>query len=509
MLKPYPEQDEPGLDFQSKDLSSRELSTIFGRKRPGDETLNRLMKVLHARRVDGTLDIPLDEDLDAVVQQNSELADMALKWLRPRFPVDEDRAINNRLSREEHRRPMDNPSVLTQRGFNLRLIKPDGALEVKETSKEVSQDKAEYIGPQSGSYYAEVSEEEGDVFGKSQIEKMQAESRKRAATEEEAWKARVDKSMEEAAAKAQERSQAIAQRSEDKTDLVLGKEVRPPNSFEKWVIKNTDRATSSLTLDSPEIRDRTTLQRLGPSALFVIATCVGLYYFTQTWEPPRRIDRAMPNTSLAMATFLSILGINVMVFMAWRYPPVLVYLNRYFMVSPAYPYAVSMIGNIFSHTTLKHLGSNMLLLYLFGPSLHEDVGRANFIAIYLASGIIGSWASLTLHTARRMWAVSCNGASGAVWGTTSAYFWLHRDGHFTLRFLPEEWANFFNTKGWVLYSFLVGWDILAAVRSRHIDWMAHLAGGLFGGISAIVWSAEHRPSVNHKPDILTPSVWSK
>lgn len=44
----------------------------------------------------------------------------------------------------------------------------------------------------------------------------------------------------------------------------------------------------------------------------------------------------------------------------WRF------LNRYFYMSPGYPIAMSMIGNVFSHQQFTHFFWNMLLLMVMG-----------------------------------------------------------------------------------------------------------------------------------------------
>ena len=67
----------------------------------------------------------------------------------------------------------------------------------------------------------------------------------------------------------------------------------------------------------------------------------------------------------------------------------------------------------------------MAALFVFGLSLHEDVGRGVFVGMYLASGAMGSLASLSMFALRRNLVTSSLGASGSVWGITAAYFWLH------------------------------------------------------------------------------------
>jgi len=486
-LKPYDETREEGLTFRDEPLTDRDLFTIFGSERPGPETANRLLKVLHARRVDGTLDIPVDDELLQALIQYRDAERATLSWLRAKYPIDEEQAILDRFKREENPRVVEHPSALMERGQRLGLFK---TVDASQDQNVKGNTDAEYYGPQSGSYYAALSEKEEDVFGRSELERIRAKNEAEAEEEERLMQEKIDRSMEEAEARAQEKTQALAARPEQGVEVSEGgKVVRPPNEFEKWVIRARERAATKLTLDSPEIAGMTTRQRLLPSLLFVLACCGGLYFLTEHWEAPRRSDRVMPNTSLGMATCIGILGVNAVVFLAWRFPPALRLLNNYFIVVPAYPRALSMLGNIFSQQGGRHFLMNMFGLFIFGPSLHEDVGRANFIAIYLASGLLGSLVSLSSYVLRGILVSSSLGASGSIWGITAAYMWLHRDDNFSFIFIPRQYQDDFLAKGWMFLAGFVIIDTIAGLRKKTIDLVAHLTGMAVGVATSALWEA--------------------
>jgi len=491
-LKPYDENYEEGLSFRDKPLNDHELFIIFGSDRPGPDVANRLLKVFHARRVDGTLDIRLDEELLEARIQYRDVENAALDWLRSKYPIDEDQAILDRFKREDSPREQEHPSALMERGQRLGLFK---------TQDQSMKEDPEYYGPQSGQYYASLSEKEEDVFGRSEIEKIRLRNEAQAADEERQMQEKIDRSMKEAQAKATERSQALAERPEQGVELSeAGKEVRPPNEFEKWVIRARERAATKLTLDSPEITNMTSAQRIWPSLLFVLACCTGFYLFTQSWEPPRRSERIMPNTSLAMATCVGILAINFAVFLAWRFPPALKLLNTFFIVVPAYPRTLSMLGNIFSQHSGRHFLANMFGLFIFGPSLHEDIGRANFIAIYLASGLLGSLVSLSSYALRGILVSSSLGASGSVWGITAAYMWLHRDDNFSFIFIPQQYQDYILAKGWMFLLGFVIIDTFVGVRKKTVDLAAHLTGMLVGVVTSALWEVNGgRPDNRNRP----------
>lgn len=485
-LKPYDSENEPGLTLRKKDLDAVELSQIFLNLQIHNEDANRLLKVLQARRVDGTLDIPLDENLSALLDSFPQAEELALTWLRRRFPLNEDAAIEARFKREESPREQEHPSALFERGQRLGLVKP------AEEVMEEEQEQPEYYGPQSGAYYAPLSEKKEDVFGRSELERIRAENEAKAEEEEREMQERIDKSMAEAEAKHTERSRALEKAPEQGLEVSEGREVRPPNAFEKWVMAAQDRAASKLTLESPEVKNMSNTRRLLPSLLFVLAACLGLYTFAQYWEPPRRSDRLWPNMSLSMATCTGILAVNVLVFLLFRFPPALRILNQYFIAVPAYPYSFSMLGNTVSHFQFSHIATNMISLFIFGPSLHEDIGRGNFLALYFAAGLLGSIASMSAFVLRGIMFTSTQGASGCVWGITVAYFWLHKDDKFSFIFIPEEYQEQLTARGWALLAGLVGLDLFAALsRGGRIDLVAHWVGMAVGLGYTSWWKAEH------------------
>jgi rhomboid-like protein len=73
-----------------------------------------------------------------------------------------------------------------------------------------------------------------------------------------------------------------------------------------------------------------------------------------------------PDVPPAAATVIAIMGINTAIFALWKIPPAWRLLNRYFISVPLYPYAVSVVGSIFSHQQLRHFATNAIILWLIG-----------------------------------------------------------------------------------------------------------------------------------------------
>lgn len=401
-LKVYESDKKPerGLKFQRGELSSEEAHTIFGPQPPPATFANRLLRVLHGRRHDGTLDLPLPDDVQSQLDKYPYAFEDGLHWLRQTYPLDEDAAILARIEREEHELERDNPAELLQRGQDLGL----------------------YKGPQSGHYHAQLSDKEGDVYGVSELDKIRAENEAKFQREEEELEAQIEERMSKAQT---EQSKALAQRPEQ--GIETANEIRPPNSFEKWIYRAQNRAQSKLTLESPEIAQQTTAGRLLPSFLLVTLAVGGSYLYAQYWTRPKRSERLFPDLSLSFSTIGTLVAINVAVFCAWRMPPFWKALNKYFIIVPAYPYAFSMLGSLFSHQKFTHILANMIPLAIFGLPLHEEVGRGTFLAIYLSAGLLGSLGSLARHSFQRTLITTTLGASGSVYGIVAAYLWLHAE----------------------------------------------------------------------------------
>jgi membrane associated rhomboid family serine protease len=90
------------------------------------------------------------------------------------------------------------------------------------------------------------------------------------------------------------------------------------------------------------------------------------------------------------------------------------------------PAWATIFTSIFLHGGWLHLGGNMLFLWIFGNNVEDLLGRARFLALYLASGVA---AALIQALAAPHSAVPMIGASGAIAGTLGAYLVLYPRGN--------------------------------------------------------------------------------
>jgi membrane associated rhomboid family serine protease len=118
------------------------------------------------------------------------------------------------------------------------------------------------------------------------------------------------------------------------------------------------------------------------------------------------------------------------------------------------------------HASWWHIGFNMYALWILGPSIEAAFGRWRYLAIYVASLVGGSTASLLFNPPQ----VFGIGASGAIFGlfgaTIIANKRLGRPVNSVYGIIAVNLA----------FGFLV----------PHVDWHAHLGGLLLGSVTSAI-----------------------
>ncbi len=130
-----------------------------------------------------------------------------------------------------------------------------------------------------------------------------------------------------------------------------------------------------------------------------------------------------------------------------------------------------LVSSAFLHGGLMHLGFNMLVLVIIGRLIERVIGPQRFLILYTACALAGALASTLIMDAP----VSV-GASGALWGVLAAEGVLA----FTPGFLPASIVS--AAKRAAVINLVLN---VANSFRPHVDWAAHLGGGLVG--AALLW----------------------
>ncbi|MCL6295823.1 rhomboid family intramembrane serine protease [Jejuia spongiicola] len=149
---------------------------------------------------------------------------------------------------------------------------------------------------------------------------------------------------------------------------------------------------------------------------------------------------------------------------------------------------IRMFSSGFLHADNAHLFFNMFALYLFSGQVIYEVGKGNFLIIYLGSLFAGSLLSLYFH--KNEYHYSAVGASGAVTGILYSAILLNPERLYYFLFLPPKIGSvdlgipgYILGIGYLLYS-------IYGMKNRvgNIGHDAHFGGAVGGYIITLVLS---------------------
>jgi len=395
---------------------------------------NKLLRILHGRRVAGTLDDPTF--MVNTMHFSAKDRKLALGYLRRRVPVDE--VVNAGLRAEDELAALENQ---------------DGA-----------QDDSAADGSQPSQPNSSKSAKDS-VYGVGAFDAIRA--RNKAKHEAEQIRLAEEK-------KALEEANHTDTSIQVKVDADKGvRVVQRSAKMEKWLEQGQSKLEAP-----PELK---LWERLLPSTIFVALLIGGFAAFAEFYRPPSRKDRLFPDVPPAAATVLGLIAANLLVFGAWRIPPLWGFMNRYFILVVATPKPVQFLGAMFSHQQVGHLLTNMGCLWFFGVRYHDEVGRGNFLATYFSCGALAYLLSFYSFVLRGKLSICSIGASGAIYGIMGAYLWLHRFGYFKVFDMPPEPYRGVQGLAWI--GLLAGINITGWFSKSHmIDVTTHM-GGLGVGIA--------------------------
>ncbi|ORZ10437.1 hypothetical protein BCR42DRAFT_333649 [Absidia repens] len=191
----------------------------------------------------------------------------------------------------------------------------------------------------------------------------------------------------------------------------------------------------------------------------------------------------------AERTLTVLVGLNVLVFGAWQVPRWTPFMVRWFMHHPgASNRPITLVTSCFSHKDGLHLACNMIGLWSFGGLVHDYLGRQQFLALYMTTGIGANMAShvLSLAFRRSRPLLPSLGASGAIYGLLSGTAYLEPQASVSLIFLP-----FFPIKLGYALPAMMGLDLAGILlKWKMFDHYAHLAGASIG-LGYLAYGQQH------------------
>jgi len=157
-------------------------------------------------------------------------------------------------------------------------------------------------------------------------------------------------------------------------------------------------------------------------------------------------------------------------------------------------HTITLLSSMFMHASWMHIIGNMVFLWAFGPAIEDAMGHVRFLFFYLAGGLIAMLAQVLAdpHSA-----IPCLGASGAIAAVMGAFIvTFPRDRiraliffliFFRVTYIPAVFLIGF----WFLMQVL-NFGTVADVRTGGVAYIAHIAGFIFGAITARVFADPRR-----------------
>lgn len=238
-------------------------------------------------------------------------------------------------------------------------------------------------------------------------------------------------------------------------------------------------------------RNKINWAQLRKPALFTAAFCAGTtlaapYLFA---APPFSYFRRHPT-----ALVYTIIGANVVGFLAWKTPQGSRFMSRYgLLVRNNTRSLYSLVGSAFSHQEGMHLLFNMLMLYSFGSTLCAYVGAANFFTMYMNSAVVSSFVSMAVPVVMRATLVTASlGASGAIFSVFGAFSFLFPRSPIALFFLPIPGG------AWVAFLGSLAFNVAGiAMKWGRYDYAAHV-GGCIAGVAYGWWYDRKRTQARRR-----------
>lgn len=449
-------RDEDGLPFQkdNEELGMDQVIQVFGGLRMSPTRADRLLRILHGRRVAGTLDDPAFSDNTADYSQRD--INQALAYLRKTVPVDE--VINAGLRAEDELRQLGIAVDQEEQGEETTT-----ATTTTTETKEKEDD-----GEKS------AQDERRALYGESILDKIRASNRARQEAQEaaEAEQRRLEE-MEAA-----QNWGGVAE-----YDPTLHRGLHPQQ------LAHYEAATSDLEAPPDVPRWRPLL----PVTAFFVVTLGALYAVVHAVGPrPGQEVAAAGGVKDSRLAVGAVVLLNVLVFVAWKRVRLWKFLNKHWVLDFVAPRPHQLLTAMTTHLHADYLVRNSLWLLAGGTLFADEVGPLPFLATYVASGACAFIANLYWHVARGVHTYIM-GASSATFGAVCAYFWLYRfDGFKVLGLPPDPYQGI---QGLGIIGILATFFALAPI-ARGVNVAAnagHLVGMLAGmGCAALVekpWKA--------------------
>lgn len=177
--------------------------------------------------------------------------------------------------------------------------------------------------------------------------------------------------------------------------------------------------------------------------------------------------------------------VNILIFLIIRFSGHFEDILYTYGYVPSENRVLTLFTHMFLHAGFLHVFGNMLFLWVFGVNLEDRIGRAGFLAFYLASGVAAILFFVYIGGLQTI-NEPCVGASGAIYGVMGAFFILFPMSEiritYIIMFMMRYWRK---PTVWTAALFIAPFFVLMNIILYSIDlegqlaFMAHVGGFLF------------------------------
>lgn len=161
------------------------------------------------------------------------------------------------------------------------------------------------------------------------------------------------------------------------------------------------------------------------------------------------------------------------------------------------PIYLTIFSAMFMHGGWMHLGGNLLYLWIFGDNVEHRFGSLKFVAFYLVSGIVATFAQIAMNPDGL---IPNLGASGAISGVLGAYLVLFPRNRVNAVFFVTivSLPAVFVLGMWGLMQFIQGAGSLATIgkQTGGVAYAAHIGGFIAGVVMGLI----SRAKMKSEPD---------
>ena len=154
---------------------------------------------------------------------------------------------------------------------------------------------------------------------------------------------------------------------------------------------------------------------------------------------------------------------------------------------------ITILTSMFMHASWSHIIGNMVFLWAFGPEIEDAMNPWRYVAFYLAGGVVSAIGQVAIDPGSTIPNLGASGAIAAVMGaflvtyprdkmrTVLLIGWFVR-----VTFIPAALLI-----GLWFFVQLLNFGVIADVQSGGVAYMAHIAGLIFGAVTACLFEDPH------------------